>query len=442
MRLLLGLKNIAEQLPYGVGRHFAGVSYARRLGSVYSATQQDLQNLQTGWAPAYTYERRRRLLEHAINNTVFYREFYKTRGFAIEDFQCLDDWQKVPVVTKADFQKYSLSDRCTQETGFLVNTGGTSGEPLDFKVDRDAYAREWAHMHDVWGEGGYDLGESKVTFRGKHFHPNQLLKYNAVHHEFVVNASAPMEKVAKAICALSLTEPVRWVHGYPSLVAEFAHMLDQAGSAEADTFRSNLRGVLLGSEFPASVYRDIIREALSDNIIVWYGHSEMALLAKETSENLYQSYPTYGLAESVPLSGGDGARLISTSFHNLTHPFIRYDTGDVIEPVQQHGAALVFKIKEGRVGDFILDKTGQRHSLTAIIFGRHHHGFNYLRHLQVRDDGGGSIALIVCPRTGFTATDITLDKFSLSDLPIDWTIELRDEPVRSRQGKIALKVHA
>src|SRR5690606_10187200 len=113
---------------------------------------------------------------------------------------------------------------------------------------------------------------------------------------------------------------VRWLHGYPSLIAEFAHAIRSAPASELSGFRSRLFGVLLGSEFPTPAYRAAIAGTLTSNIVSWYGHSEMAVLARETAEGTYASYPTYGYAEAVPGPDDGGHRLVCTSLHNWVHP--------------------------------------------------------------------------------------------------------------------------
>jgi len=163
------------------------------------------------------------------------------------------------------------------------------------------------------------------------------------------------------------------------------------------------------------------------------------VLAGESALGVYESASTYGYAEAVPADDGTH-RLVVTSLHNHVHPFIRYDTGDRIEPVGVEHGRLSFRISEGRVGDFITDRRGKRHSLTGVIFGRHHNGFELLRHLQVRDEGGGRVTLLATPRTKQITADEIWRGLDLQDLDIEWRLELLDEPVRSAAGKIRLKV--
>jgi phenylacetate-CoA ligase len=267
-----------------------------------------------------------------------------------------------------------------------------------------------------------------------------VLHYHPMHNEFIVNADSPMSAVVESIAALPCDTVPRWVHGYPSLVAEFAHTLAEQAPSFATLFRSRLFGVLLGSEFPAPVYRNVIEEVLSSNVVSWYGHSEMALLARETARGVYESLPTYGYAEAVPLKDDSGCRLVCTSLHNRAHPFIRYDTGDLVEPISRQRGSLAFRISEGRIGDFVVDRLGLKVSLTAIIFGRHHAAFESLQHLQVRQDVPGQITLLVVSRTSNINLATLRQSFDFSGLNLDWEIEIIDSPVRTLAGKIRLKV--
>ncbi len=445
MPILLQLKQLAENIPEGLGRPLSNVPFTLRLGPAYWRSYKSIVKSIHGEPAAQLREQFEKLCDlvrFVSSNIPFYRDFYREAGFSADQLKTWDDWQQVPVVTKSDMQGVALADRCVHtKKGLKINTGGTSGQPLEFYLDRQAFAREWAHMHYIRKARGYQPQHLKLTFRGKYFDTAKPLRYNAVHNEYVVNASVPMAQVVEAVALLSRTSVVRWLHGYPSLVAEFAHALEHLPASRVTDLRSRLFGVLLGSEFPAPVYRSVIERILSNNVVSWYGHSEMALLARETTSAVYESLPTYGYAEAVPLSDSNEHRLVCTSLHNRIHPFIRYDTGDLIEPVSRHSNSLSFRITEGRVGDFVHDRKGNRHALTAIIFGRHHPVFDQLKHLQVREDEPGCVTLVVTPRESNPDESHLWAGFELGSLDIEWRMEVVEEPIRTPAGKVRLKIN-
>jgi phenylacetate-CoA ligase len=432
--LLRSLEHVATPLSYLPDALRLGPGYVATGRAIRSAERDDPQA-----AEARVLERLRSLLDHAAKHVPFYRDFYRAKGFDPAGLRSLEDWARVPVVTKHDLQAVPLQARSAPGAGgVLTNTGGTSGAPLGFLLAEGWTPFEWAHMHRIWQARGYRTRHLKLRFGGAHFDDDLPLRYHPRHNEYIVNANCPLPQVAQAAIALSSRRAVRWVHGYPSLVAEFAHALDGQPAADAAGFRHRLFGALLGSEFPAPAYREAIARLLTSNIVSWYGHSEMAVLAGETREGVYLSFPTYGYAEAVPSEAGH--RLVCTSLHNTVHPFVRYDTGDSIEPVARIGGALAFRITEGRIGDFVRDRHGRRLALTSIVFGRHHAAFDDLLHLQVREDAPGRMTLLVVPRTHGADVALLQQGFDFAGLDLDWRIELIGAPIRTRNGKIRLKV--
>lgn len=444
MALITSIKNLVENLPEGIGRPLASVPYSMRFGFPYIAAGLKIrkaERVDPVLLEHHLLSQLRGLLHYAVKHITFYRDFYKEKGFLPDEVQSLSDWKYVPIVTKDDLQRVPLKTRTARGTsGIKINTGGTSGQPLEFYIDKRAFSREWAHMHYLWKARGYSPRHIKLTFRGKHFNSTQVLRYNAVHNEYIVNANAAMKDVIQSVYALPHSTVIRWVHGYPSLVSEFAHELSGMLTEKSEVFRSRLFGVLLGSEYPAPIYRTVIEEELSANVVSWYGHSEMSMLARETAKGVYESLPTYGYAEAVPTETADYCHLVCTSLHNRVHPFIRYDTGDVVQPITKQAGALTFRIQEGRIGEFIRDLRGRRHSLTAVIFGRHHAAFEVIRHVQIRENAPGRATLVVTPRDPNVDAVTLLQGFDLSDLDIEWGIEIVETPVRTDAGKIRLKL--
>lgn len=407
--------------------------YSRMIAAEQKLSEQDQVIL--------AFEKLKKIVEFAFANIPFYRKIYASHGFHPSSLKAPEDWGSVPIVSKEDMQKAPLSERCVSSVASTpANTGGTSGRPLSFMLPDHAAAIEWAHMHELWKPRGYNSSGLKLRIGGTHFAHNEPFQYHPRHNELIVNSNCPLSTVAREVVRQSDRYVIRWIHGYPSLVAEFTQALLANGSNSVSIIRNRLYGVLLGSEFPAPVYRDNIENILSANVLSWYGHSEMALLAGETARGVYRSLPTYGFAEAVKIDQNDNAHLICSSMHNFVHPFIRYDTGDRIEALPSIGASLSFRITEGRVGDFVFDRNGRRLGLTAIIFGRHHAAFDDILHVQVKQDMKGHITLLIVPRGNAVQVAQLANGFDFSGLDLDWDIEIIDAPIRSSAGKVKLKL--
>lgn len=430
-------------MPEPVGRWLVRVPFSLRLGRTYGAAGHGIRLFET-WSDhqrrEHIFKSFQAIVHYAFGHNEFYRWFYGEHGFSPSALRAFDDIARVPIVTKADLRAWSLSRRSSAIAGrFRVNTGGTSGEPLEFYLTRKSFAREWAHMHTAWRRLGYRQTDLKLTFRGMRFPGTRALKFRAVHNEFAVSAYHSQEAIAGELRQLLERRTVRFLHGYPSTISQFAAHCASAATDVRDILRSTLRGVLLGSEYPAASYRDRIERTFGVPCLSWYGHSEMAVFAYEKSQPfVYSPMHTYGYAEAIRQANGDH-RLIGTSYDNHASPFIRYDTGDSVEPVTAGGMLHTFKIASGRVGDFVVDRSGRQVSLTALIFGRHHSAFGKADFVQVRQSAPGRVTVVVVPteRSGRTPMDWA-SQFDFRGVDLDLDFELASHPHRTRSGKTPL----
>jgi phenylacetate-CoA ligase len=442
-QLRLKLKNAFARIPYPLARSLVHVPFSLRLGAAYTLAVRradEFTRASDAENEAFVLNRLQAIVSFAYAHTAFYRHWYDKHHFDPERLRSLAHFQDVPIVTKQDFRAFSLESRSGNTQGALhLNTGGTSGEPLDFYVDREAFAREWAHMHAIWSAAGYVQTDLKLTFRGKHL-GDDAIRYNVVHNEYIVNAYVSLGAVAASLRQLPPGRFIRWLHGYPSLVAEFVDFLRKQDALLLSRLRQDLKGVLLGSEFPAPHYRRVIEEYLSPNIVSWYGHSEMAILAKEVDQGYYSPLQTYGYAEAVCRNDGYH-HLVGTSYWNRACPFIRYDTGDLIHADSAKAILSRFQIAEGRVGDFVERADGSRIGLTALIFGRHHPAFDLVKHVQVRQDLPGQITIVIVPRTGVRNDHEKIEAgFILNDVGLRIRFEFVSQPVRTVRGKTPLLI--
>lgn len=443
MSILLSLKSRAEHIPPWAGRIMAGVPYSMRLGRMYKQSRADIAYIESLSIPELKAEiarRVRRVVSAAYQSNLFYRRLYEDSGVLTNHIQTFDDLSRLPIVRRDDLKRVPLPARSNPRPGcMMVNTGGTSGESLHFLADRRAFAREWGHVHFIWETLGYRTTDLKLTFRGKNL-GKEPIRYNAVHNEYLVNAYCPCTQVIEAV--RQVAGRIRFIHGYPSSIYEFVRRCREEASDVLATLRARVKGVLLASEYPAPLYRELIAEALGVPSISWYGHSEMAILAYEVEPYVYVPLHSYGFCEAVKSSDGT-YRLVGTSYHNTVSPFIRYDTGDLVAPEFEGGLLRSFRIAEGRVGDFVIDAAGNRVSLTALIFGRHHLAFEDAKFVQICQEKAGQAMLLVTMNSGSDLGEKELAaRFDLSNVDIDFSLRVLSEPIRSVTGKVPLRVSA
>ncbi len=429
------VKKIVESIPYGLGRHLSKIPFRLRLGRCYTRMDQMLSD-SSSWSIQqkvdFTLQRLNRIKLHAQTKIPFYHQLYKQAGVFDLELRSLEDVRKLPVITKLDIKANIHSFNGYSK----INTGGTSGNPMAFYIDRHAWAREWAHMHYIWALKGYRYTNVKLTLRGRNL-GTDLIRYNAVHNEFILNTYQDFSVRENALVILNtiLQHKIRFIHGYPSAIFNvFRQFESSLLPDEILKLRSRSLIGLLGSEFPFSSMVDYLQHHWNMDLLSWYGHSEMCILAyDEYLTNNYKPLSTYGLAEVVD------NKLIGTSFHNLDMPLIRYQTGDLVKGQLDGGLVSTFSITEGRVGDFVVDKRGKSIPLTALIFGRHHKAFELFDYIQVQQRHQGEIKLYITKRQKQPIKDIK-ELFDFSNVDLDFSVEWVAKPILSSSGKFKLKI--
>ena len=66
----------------------------------------------------------------------------------------------------------------------MVNTGGSSGESLNFYILPSSIPLEWAHMHTIWEVLGFRTWKPKLYFGGRNYNENSYgdktgIKFNS-----------------------------------------------------------------------------------------------------------------------------------------------------------------------------------------------------------------------------------------------------------------------
>jgi len=445
--LIPALKSALQSCPYPVGRALASVPYRWRLpiGRAYTAVARhiDAFDLMGVDEQRHVIVRRVRHVVEGALEIPFFRSLYAKHGItSATSIRTLEDVSHLPVVDKDLLRSVPLSERSRPHfSRYRANTGGTSGSPLDFYITASQVPNEWAHMHRIWTRLGYRTTDLKLVFAGRPLGDRPIV-YDGLRHSYQVNAYAPTATVLAALRDLVAKRQVRYLHGYPSAIVEFASAAKEADEDLHRGLRGSLRGILLGSEYPVPHQRREIEETFGVPTISWYGHTERAVLAGERGEQgVYHPFQTYGYCEAVPVGDTGNLRLVASSYHNSSCPFIRYDTGDEIESVDVRGGILrSFRVAAGRIGDYVIDRAGTKISLTALVFGRHHALFDVARFVQIRQLNPGTMTVVITPRSEFPSAFELAKWFDVSALNMTVEHEVVSAPIRTTIGKVGLKL--
>ncbi|KKB08888.1 hypothetical protein [Devosia chinhatensis] len=436
------VKSNLTRLPMPVGQAVSLVPFAFRPGiaTIYRLRKKQIAELSAqgvAQRKKAIFERVKAIASYAYANVPFYSELYRAGGVDPARFSTFDDLADLPIINKAMLQSVPLEHRSSSKPGrYIVNTGGSSGSTLEFYIEPSSVAHEWAHMHTIWARLGFRQTDLRIVFAGRSDVRN-LVMYDSARHQFNVDIYAGWQAVADNLVPIFQRFRAPYLHGYPSSIFDFVQWLEDNNHPLLGLMRGKVRGMLLGSEFPAPQARSATERLLGCSSISWYGHTERALLAYETAKGIYEPFQSYGFAEAVQID--THSKLICTGFYNQASPFIRYDTGDLVEGRHDEGLLRSFEIREGRSGEFIIDAHGNKVFLTALIFGRHHKCFDYCSHIQLKQEHPGQVTVFGVARPDAPADRFAQD-FDAANVALTFKFCLIAQPFRTSSGKVPLLV--
>lgn len=446
MHIIPLIKTSFQNIPYPVGCLLAKIPYRMRpwIGHFYRENQSRIlafEKMNTEQKQNYIVDRMRKVITNSMK-IPFYRKLYADHGVRPENIHDYSDIARLPIVSKEMLRNIPLEERSFRAPGrYVVNTGGSSGATLDFYITPAQIPVEWAHMHTIWAKYGYKQSALKIGFGGRNL-GNKSIVYDGLRHQHTINVYTDFKCILPALRKVVAKGNVRYLHGYPSAMAEFAENCMRLAPDVVESLRYSLCGAFLGSEYPAESYRLKIESVFDIPTISWYGHTERAILAWEKQEKyVYYPFQTYGYCEVVPNPETGGWKLIGTSYGNSASPFIRYDTGDDVEPVEiRDGLLQSFRIRSGRIGEFVLDRQGVKIPLTALIFGRHHRLFDIAQFVQVQQTTSGEMTVIVTIKGDIPRGFVFSEWFDNTGLDMKIQFRAVDKPILSPSGKVTLKV--
>ena len=115
-KLILKIKNNKFRLPVWIGRMFSIVPFGFRpiVGRIYQKRYQEIRlesGLSSEQIKGKIFKRMYDLVEYAMANIPFYRDYYAEQGFNLNMLTCFEDLSKIPVIDKDILLRYSLDNR-------------------------------------------------------------------------------------------------------------------------------------------------------------------------------------------------------------------------------------------------------------------------------------------------------------------------------------------
>lgn len=283
-----------------------------------------------------------------------------------------EEIQKLPLLNKKevkDNQANIINHRVKPQ--ILSHTSGTTGSGLIFPETPEMQNRQWAvwwryrSWHglslDQWM--GWFGGRSIVAIRQKKppfwrtVHPLKQVMFSS-HHLNKDTVKYYLDEI--------INKELTWLHGYPSQLSLFAHLIKVNGLNSPPT----LRTITVGGENLLRHQCLAIEEVFGIKPVQHYGLAEGTANISEHPDGRLIPDLDFALTEFVPVDPDqpEVCRIIGTNYHNLAFPLIRYDSGDLAQMDTTSPGVPVLRSIDGRQEDYILLPNGVRLGRLDHIF--------------------------------------------------------------------------
>jgi len=383
----------------------------------------------------------KKILTHVYRNVPYYRRLFKERQLTPDDLNSIRDLEKLPILTK-DTIRYKLKDLCAKDFRcyhpYLFYTGGSTGKPLKFYLDRNSWAWSKASVwrYQKWAD--YSPRDRCVIIRYRLFEEGKP-PYALEGKRLYLSAFHMKDEYLSEYCRLMNNFEPSAIWSFPSALYVLVRYMKKKG------LRNIIRpkAIMTTAETLFEHHRKEIEDFLNCKIYDWYGANETNVTACECPLGGMHINSECGILEVVDNKGenvrlGEIGKTVITDFTNLTMPLIRYELGDRLSLSKTlcpcgRGLPLIEFI-EGRIDDIILTKDGR-------MVGRLDEAFHYsfgIKLSQIIQDKAGHILVKIVKDYNFSDEDIKILDIELrkrlgSDMDIDY--EFVEDIPRTRMGK-------
>ena len=280
---------------------------------------------------AFQQERLQLLFNHIAANVPFYREWFADTKLIPDEIKL----QQLPIVSKSIMRQEGIerfaSDCYSKKERILSRSSGSTGEPFSFYETKVSYSVNMAAKLRTWYQAGYHLGDWYMKIaNGKRPQVLKQLQDIVNHCVYIPFYSLDDSALHEILATIDKKRP-KYIRSYPAPL----HLLAKYRNDHKGQYIHRPKHIFTtGSTLP-DTYRNEIEQAFECDVIDSYSCEGTPNTYETSAHDGYHVTGYYGFIEILdsnnqPVTNGVG-RVVSTDFWNMAHPFIRYDTQDLVE---------------------------------------------------------------------------------------------------------------
>jgi len=339
----------------------------------------------------YQNKKLRALIKHAYENVPYYTELFKKLKLTPSDIKTTDDLYKLPLLTKKIIRENLkngkiIAKNIPKKQMILGSSSGSTGEPLQYYITKNAYSFNIAVNLRGWYWMGYRLGDKYIKLSQNPRKGLKKIQDKINNCNYLFTQQLTNDNFSKIVNEIQNFKP-KFIHGYPDPMLFLSNYIIKNKINLPPIISVNTTGNILFPEV-----RKTIENAFNFKVFDSYSCEGGSTVFECETHDCYHSSMEYAITEIISndkkINRGEKGRIITTDLINYAVPFIRYDTQDYITKSKKKCACgrnlLTIEKIDGRDSDILITPKGKY--LIVHNFTGYFEWINSVEQFQVRQE--------------------------------------------------------
>lgn len=359
------------------------------------------------------------LVHHCYSSVPYYKDLFDGLHLSPEDIKSKEDLIKLPVLTKQlireNYDKLYSNTIPTSRRRY-ASTGGSTGTPLRFCIDKKEWSTWKASTLRAWEWYGLELGDKIFSLGGNSINQKKnFFSLKGAYDQIIMrnykfsSADVSDECMQSHYEAFMKIKP-KAIRGYGSSLYIFARYIEKNNLPV-----HQINVILTTGEVLMPEYRHKLEEVFNAPLYDAYGAGDGGILAHECPQRAGLHITEESCIIEITdkngnvLPDGEVGFVCTTDLDNYVFPFLRYHVGDMAYIKSDlcscgRQTRLIGEVM-GRAGRLMYNKQGVPISPTMLPIMLYPHLdyhntenqvlYNKIDKFQIRQDSSGDITILL-----------------------------------------------
>ncbi|MEW6324485.1 MAG: phenylacetate--CoA ligase family protein [Nitrospirota bacterium] len=324
-------RHLVRHLTYPLHEWLKGKDTLSRLSQLERtqyAARADLEAIQM--------TKLRRLLDHAHRTVPYYRQLFDDRRIRPDDITSVADYAAIPCLTKSLVREHAERMRSTADTGrhLPYTTGGSTGEPMKFVVDRRRVSAEWAANWRARRWWGVNIGDRMMSVWASPIEASAQTRLKTL-RDRLLNTQLISALNLDAEAVPGYLQRIRrfktdYLFGYASCLTLLAKTILDRGLSPP----GRLKAIFTTGDTLFEHHRRLIETAFQTRVGIEYGARDGGFIAHECPHGGLHIFEEGMVVEVLDRDGRPAkpdhpGEIVLTILDTRAMPFLRYRIGDI-----------------------------------------------------------------------------------------------------------------